>query len=429
VLQELRTALGGGALLAVLDQGINSLGNFCTTVIMARALGAHDFGTYSLLFAAMMTVNGLVNTVVAEPVRTLGVSGEVHSRRRYVGAQLIAAAAAGVASALAFAAVVALAAAGLLPAGLTVAAAIVVAGLFEATRALTASRLQWASLLQGDCLAQAAKLGVLYLLLRSASLTLVGGYCAIAVSGCAGALLLGWRGIRPQLPGWQYLLAQVRSHFDYGKWLSLESVVFLLSTQLYLYLIALFGSVSAAGGFNAAQTLVNTVNVVWMGITSFSISAAREMLIADGERAWRGWLRRTGAWLVALVTLLLLAIALLAQPLMSRVFSPAQAAYAGIVPILCVAAVLTVTNSMFNVAFRTINMPQMAFRSKVASAVVTAIIAVPLVRSWGAAGAAVGMCVTQVCWFLVYVWGLRALRPVLPERIRNIRLAYGQAEP
>jgi O-antigen/teichoic acid export membrane protein len=88
-----------------------------------------------------------------------------------------------------------------------------------------------------------------------------------------------------------------------------------------------------------------------------------------------------------------------------------------------------VTNSMFNVAFRTINMPQMAFRSKVASAVVTAIIAVPLVRSWGAAGAAVGMCVTQVCWFLVYVWGLRALRPVLPERIRNIRLAYGQAEP
>jgi O-antigen/teichoic acid export membrane protein len=405
----------------VIDQSVNSLANFLTTALLARALSLADFGVYSLLFAAMLTLNGLVNTVVAEPVRTLGVSGTGHLQRRYAGAVLAIVLAVATLAAAAVALYVACGTGAGYRAALALAAAILVGGVFEVMRALAASRLQWSTVLLGDCTSQGTKLLLLAPLFFRGTLSVEAAFWAVAAGVCGGMAVLYLLGIRPEPPGRGYLLALLRTHFAFGKWLSLEGVVYLLSTQLYLYLIALFVAVSAAGAFNAVQTLVNAVNALWMGITTYSMSAARSVLLAEGPRAWQHWLRRTATWLATSVALLLLLISLNATQLLGMLFKPEYAPYAYLAPVLSCAAVLAVINSMLSVAFRSVNLPQMGFRGKAVSAVVTIVICVPLVRHFGVLGAAAGMVVTQLCWLLVYLWGLRVTSADLAGRIQGIR--------
>ena len=420
----LRAALNSGSALAVADQAINSLASFLTTVIMARALGAQDFGTYSLLFVTMLTLNGFVNTVVSEPIRTLGVNAASGSRARYVGAQLISALCVGVAIATLVAATLVIVLRLDAAVAMSVGAAVLTAGVLEAMRALAASRHEWKHVLVGDAITQAAKLGALFVLMEAGHASVGNGYWVLAAAAAAGALAFFTLGAKPAPPGRDFLFAQVRSHVRYGRWLSLESIVYLLSTQLYMYLIALLVDVKSAGAFAAAQTLINAVNVVWMGITSFSTSTARGILLQQGAEAWRRWLLAAGVWVVGLVALIVMAISLFAQQLMSLLFTAAYAQYAYVVPILAVASILTVINALLSVAFRTIEMPQMGFRGKALSAVVTMLVALPLIRDFGVAGAAFGMIVTQLCWTGVYLWGLRSIRGDWALRIDGIRQAY-----
>ena len=420
----LKSVLSRGGVFAVADQGVNSLASFLTTVLIARMLGAHDFGTYSLLFVAMMTLTGLVNTVVSEPIRTLGVNGAPALQSQYVGAQLTLAACVGMGVASVVVGGLVLFRAVDISIALPVGLAVFVAGGFEALRALAASRHEWQRMLTGDVIAQLAKLSMLVALLYEGQISIASGYWVLAAAGLCGAFVLYLLGAKPAAPDRRYLLGQARSHVMYGRWLSLESVVYLLSTQLYIYLIALLVDVNSAGAFAAAQTLINAANIIWMGVTSSSVSTARGILIAQGAHARRKWLLSTGTRLAAFVALLVALISLCAQPLMGLLFTPAYARYAHVVPILAIATILMAINSLLNVAFRTLDMPQMGFRGKAVSAVVTSLIGIPLIRELGITGAALGMIVTQVCWTAVYLWGLRSIRSSWAARIDGIRTAY-----
>ena len=416
--------LPSGSLTAIVDQAVNSGGSFLTTVIMARALHLHGFGTYSLLFAAILTLNGLVNTIGSEPVRTLGVAGSPRLRRQYAGAQLLAVTAVAVPTAL----LLALALLGFLHLGVDAAAAVgtalLSACLFETMRALGASRHEWRHILIADCAAQGVKLSALALLLASDAVSVPLAFWALALSTLSGALMLRALGIVGTRPTRAYFLQQMRAHLRYGKWLTLESVVFVLSTQLYLYLIALLVDVPSAGGFNAAQTLVNAVNLLWMGITAYAMSTGRGILIEQGALAWRTWLMRTGTSLLVAVALVLVLISLAAHPLLAALFSPRFAQYAYQVPLLALAALATAGNGLLSVAFRTLEMPQMGFRGKALSALVTAVIAYPLVSNLGTTGAAIGMIVTQICWASVYLWGLNRIQADWAGRVERLRMAH-----
>ena len=61
------------ALWAVIDQGSVSAGNFLTSLIVARYLSSEDYGTFSLLFLALLSLNTLHSSLVIYPL-TLNVA-------------------------------------------------------------------------------------------------------------------------------------------------------------------------------------------------------------------------------------------------------------------------------------------------------------------------------------------------------------------
>src|SRR3954470_15837197 len=75
---------------ALADQGVVSLGNFATTLLMARYLPASEFGIYSLLFSTILFLNSLHSALVTLPVLIRGAGMSSPELRLWASAAILA---------------------------------------------------------------------------------------------------------------------------------------------------------------------------------------------------------------------------------------------------------------------------------------------------------------------------------------------------
>jgi O-antigen/teichoic acid export membrane protein len=153
----------------------------------------------------------------------------------------------------------------------------------------------------------------------------------------------------------------------------------------------------------AVQVLMNAVNVPLLGIMNFAVSEARRRLVESGYNAWRAFLWRIGLLLVGFAVAFGVGTTIFAKPLLALIYTPAYVTFASLMPIFAIQLVFAACNTVLSAAFRTAEKPQVGFAAKAAAAVVTLVIAYPLLNGWGVTGAAVGLVVTQVLWTIVYV--------------------------
>ncbi len=73
------------AVWALLDQGAVSGGNFLTTLVLARSLSQADFGTYSLVFLVLLSLNTLHASVVIYPMTVAVAQTSGEAAREVVG--------------------------------------------------------------------------------------------------------------------------------------------------------------------------------------------------------------------------------------------------------------------------------------------------------------------------------------------------------
>src|SRR5271155_794056 len=64
------------------DQALNSFSNFNATVVGAATLSAPDFGRFSLIFALYLIANGIVRSVLSDPLVVL-YPASAHETARY----------------------------------------------------------------------------------------------------------------------------------------------------------------------------------------------------------------------------------------------------------------------------------------------------------------------------------------------------------
>ncbi|OQW33596.1 MAG: hypothetical protein A4E19_04215 [Nitrospira sp. SG-bin1] len=390
---------------------------------MARTLTPYDFGVYSLLFATMLVVNGFSNALVSDPVKVFGVHESADTLNEYFACQVIYRFILGLFAATAgFIAVGIVQDAGFHNA-LAFAICVFAVQFQELVRVFNATRFRWRWVLASDVANHVTRLLLLLLLANAHLLEVDTGLYAIAAGGVVGSLVSTLGGATIKRPSFHRVEAELWRNWAYGKWLLIESVVFVASSQAYLYLIALWVDVESVGAFSAAQTLVGSLNVLLIGITSYSIPVARRSLIHDGYKAWRQWLSKVGLAATGLAAIACVILSIGARPLLGYVFALGYAQYAYLVPMLGLVMVLTVVNSMLSIAFRTAEMPQVGFFAKSVSAVITGVIAYPLIQLWGVAGAATGLIITQLCWLAVYSFHLFLRKTINEQRIDHIKAA------
>jgi O-antigen/teichoic acid export membrane protein len=256
-------------------------------------------------------------------------------------------------------------------------------------------------LLRLDIVTHGLRIGLLLAAMSLGWLSTGAVLLIIAVSCAGGLAVAGWTSF-PRVAA-ASLRQTGASNWRYGRWLFLEAIAYSASTQIYLYLTALWVDVAAVGALSAVLALMNAVNVILSGMMNYAVPVARQRLLAGGYEPWRRWLLRVGVFLCAGVGAFGLAAAVAAEPLLALVYGPAYAAFAYLVPIVALQFCLSALNTVLSAAFRTAELPQVGFAAKVVSMVATLLLAYPLLQHWGVAGAAVGLLVTQLLWTATYV--------------------------
>ena len=389
-----------GSVLSVLDQAVCSLSNFLTGVIVARALLPEAFGVYSLYFTGILLLAGFQNALITGPARVLGVRPSGVDAGDYFRAQVRL-------QLMLSAVLVAGAAIGLFAlypgevfATLAFLLCLLLFQLQELARVINLTRMTFGALLRLDLVTHGLRIG---LLLAAMSLDILSASAAlliVALACGAGLIVAGWSAFPTAATA--PLRPTARANWRYGRWILLETVAYSASTQIYLYLAAVWVGTAAVGGLSAVLVLMNALNVLLLGVMNFAVPKARQLLIESGYDAWRRWLWRIGLLLAGAAAMFGVGASLLARPLLVLIYSPAYGPFAHLMPIVAVQFFLAACNSVLSAAFRTAEMPQVGFAAKAGSAVVTLLIAYPLLTGWGVTGAAIGLVVTQAMWTAVY---------------------------
>jgi O-antigen/teichoic acid export membrane protein len=391
-----------GSTLAVLDQGIVSLSNFATGVIVAKAVVPEEFGTYSLFFTGLMLLSGLQNACITGPLRVLGVRQDKGGGDAYFSAQTRLQSLLGAGQILGVAFLFGLVG-GMDPSLLvTFMACVFLFQLQELGRVIHLTRLDTASLLELDLVSHSVRLSILLVLASMGKLSAGAALAAIALAAMLGVLWT-WRKLELNVSSSAPLGDVARENWKFGRWLLLETLAYSASTQIYLFAVALWLDKQAVAVLAALQVLVNTMNVLVTGAASYAIPVARRKLTTSGYEEWRRWLWRVGMYLTGATAVLGTIISIASPQLLALIYTPFYAEYAYLVPLLVLVFCVQTANNVLSIAFRTANMPQVGFAAKSASAIATILLIYPLLNRWGIVGGAVGLLVTQLLWMGVYV--------------------------
>ncbi len=219
-------------MFAVLDQGLISGSNFLLGILLARWLGADQYGAYALAFAMFILVSLVYQSLVLEPMTVFGPSVYHGEPRKYLGILVRLQTALGcvvfVVGAIAAAYFYARGSAQLAPAlvGATIAGPCVLLLLFA--RRACYVELSPSRSLSGAVLYMPLLLGSIWILRM---LKLLSPFTAFAATGVSALLVsahLLWR-LKPAMAleaNGPQLHEVSRRHWDYGRW-ALAGAVFL----------------------------------------------------------------------------------------------------------------------------------------------------------------------------------------------------------
>ncbi len=391
--------------LSVFDQGVCSLSNFMTAMIAARLLLPEEFAVYVMLFTAIIMLGGIQNSLVLTPLRILGVKPDQEQSQDYILMQLIFQLI--LSTAIAFIAMVFLLCMELVNSLTIIVFSVTVFSIqlheFFRVFLITQLKIQFVTLL--DISVHGFRI-IGLLTLNWFDLKYIELVFLILLLAPMFSLVC-LRFITPLSLSFSQFKKLVTENWSFGKWILIETVFFSLSIHLYLYLTAATLSLESAAGLGACLNIVNVVNIVIMGVSNYGTTIARTKLIKNGIDAWRNYLIKICFFILVVTFFFLIMVNIFSEILLSILFGDFYASYASLIFILSFSYILIPMNTIFSISFRTLEKPQIGVISKIISVVLTAIFAYPLVSLLAENGAAIGMFLTQLTWFIVYLYYLK----------------------
>jgi len=406
-------AWGWLSALSLVDQGLTSGAGFGVNLLLARWMAPEVYGGFAVAFAGFLFVSGFHNVLLLEPMSVMGPSRYAGKLPGYFRAQIA------VHAILVGALSGALLLGGLVlwkvAPGSPLAGAVVGGGL-----ALPFLLLAW--LARRMCYvvqrpALAIEGSALYLGIVGAGLFALGHFgwlnplTAFALMGCgslvSAGLLLGRLRLLSRGKGeesgasWRGVL---RENWAYGRWLVGSTVLFSISSQTQMFLVAGMLGLGAAGILRAMQlpSLVMTQVVMSTGplfLPAFSSEFGRGVTKRIQHKAL---LVSMGLGVVALCFVGILAV--FAGQVEHILFGGKYAAYAWLMPVLALVPAAAGFNQGFSLALRATQRPYFDLIANALSAPIAVVSAVFLMRWWGIGGAATSLVLSFSAITLVTVF-------------------------
>jgi O-antigen/teichoic acid export membrane protein len=393
--------------LSAVDQGLISLANFVTAIILARQITPSEFGIYAVGFAALHLVRAVLEGLVIQPLNALGSPMDMEAFRAYAGASgAIQAVLAGGMAAAALALGWGLTRMGNDTAGPAIAGMwfmILMWPLQDYIRRVFYARNMVLNAVINTGIASAARIGVLWALILRGNITGISGMDAIGWGALAGFIfgLVQARGFLTRKIG--SLREAWARNWAAGRWVLGGSVANWVALEVYPILAAGMISFAAAGVYRALQIPVAPVHVILRAADTFVTPRAAAINARDGLHGVNRILRLAYLLVGVPILLLLLVVVIFAEPILSALFGETYQAYGAGMGLIAVFYLLWYLYWPLQSVMKGLGRTIPVFAANLAATVVMFTVGLVLIRQWGLYGTIAGqalnaLVVNMVLW-------------------------------
>jgi O-antigen/teichoic acid export membrane protein len=386
---------------AVVNQGVVSLNNFFTGVIIGRSCSKDEFGLYMLGFSIVLVVIDLQASLVSTPYMVYSPHLKGRRLRLYAGSSLIHEVALSTVVMIALAAWGAALSFGFGPVGLArVIWALVAVISFimcrEFVRRVCFADLRMEIALLFDICVAAVQIAGLVFLYRLGILSADRAYWVIgSACGIAGA---GWLLLNRK--SFVLGISQAISHFGhnwkFGKWVFASAVLWTVSMNLYPWFLTFFHGTASAGVWAACLGVMALVNVPLLGMQNFLGPKIANIYAEGGANALRRFVFKASLFLLIVMSILCWALFVAADPLLGLFYGAKYTGNGLVVFVLALGLVAASVAFSFSRALFAIERSDTDFKVNFVSLFILFVFGIWLVRSLGPLGAASGLLLANV---------------------------------
>jgi O-antigen/teichoic acid export membrane protein len=401
--------IGTKAFWVLSDQGVVSLGNFVTSLMLARHLGLKQLGIYAIIYELTLFLNSMQASLVLFPLIMRGAVADDQKLSRLAGRAMIVT--------LALAPVLgcgALAAGALLDSIVVGLWALVAMTLFqvqETLRRAMIAQIRYRSVIWGDAISYLGQAALICLLAAHHQLTLATAFQAFAITSAAGAIVQAIQ-IRPQFVALAEGIEFARKNWDYTRWVLYGNLSNLLTGSVFFWNLAFWWGRESVG---VMQGLINVIRLANPLMLAFGSVIVPTVARARERRGLHGAKRMFNASLVTGLTglTLLFSIPTIWPEQVLRVFYPANAEnylpHMHVLQIMTFCTLIIFAKEMTASFLNAIEQPKFSFAGQVCYTTAMVLLAMPLTARFGLTGMAIGATIAALIHLITNAMFVRAI--------------------
>jgi O-antigen/teichoic acid export membrane protein len=371
-----------------------SLGNFLTSLLLARRLPTSDYGTYVLILSSILIANSVHSALVALPLVVKASPGSNLEQRTYATGSLWFTGALSFLSALIV--VASAASLGRPQAGLIACAAALAWQLQETLRRTLIAQCRYSTVIWGDAVSYLGQGAILFAVIHTRLLSIEFAFTAMAATSLLAAVIQAIQ-IRLTKVSLSGLVSNASEFWKLARWLLPGALIGPLNAQTYPWILTWTHGREYAASFQALTNVLGVTNPLLLSISALVIPA-----VAAAKGGARFAHARHVAWsytwqFEALIAPYLLVLLIWPQMVLRVFYGAASPFRLLVMPLRLMVLVYAIAVPMmvWSAALCGVERVRASFRVQVWGAATTVVMGVPACMLFGLAGAVVVDCISR----------------------------------
>ena len=383
--------------------------NFLTGILLARYLGLHEFGVFSLAWMAVLFLNNIQYAIISAPMMSIGPKQPEENMPAYFGAVMIQQA---IVTFFSFLMIMTVALSGDYifqgwnsgHLAIPLACSAVVFQIQDFLRRYFFTMGKLSAAFTNDAISYGGQLVLLIWLFQSDLATSVSVLWVIAITSFVAVIVGFLQTEAIALPTRSLFKGILSRHWEFSKWLGASALMQWISGNLFTIVAGAIMGAWATGALKAAQNIVGILHVVFLGLENFVPVSASRIFISGGRKALNSYIKKISIYLGIATLLFSLIIGVYPGFWLSLLYGEEYSQYAWVLRIYAMAYVVFAFIRTLNYEFRTREMTRPVFWSVCLPFVFSVIASTNIILSFGILGAVVGFFMVKLveCSILLY---------------------------
>jgi O-antigen/teichoic acid export membrane protein len=410
------------------DQGVVSVTNFATGVIIGRVCGREELGLYALAWTLMTFATSFSATLTTTPYTVFSPQMDRDQRSLYLGSILVHQLVASTIVALAVAAVAALGSwRGWLSHSLSsviiiTACVTVFVGLQEFVRRVSFAELKVGLALLIDVIACMVQAGGILLLFHFSLLTVSRTYILFGITSAVVAST--WLAVHRKVIRFDARLCaqDVERNWRFAKWVLGSTLLWTVAMYLYPWLLAAFHGISVTGLWAACSTIVAVGNPVSVGLSNYIGPEIHNVYAVSGAAALRRSVYRSSLMFAVVNLPIVLVLTGAGGRIVTGVYGKAYAGSEGVVILLAVNFLIAAMIYPYSRGLFSLDCARVDMYINVVAVLLMFTVGIAAVRAYAAPGAAAALLVSSAVTAAMRIGVFdREVRQRIPKASMNAR--------